>query len=73
MIKEVWRDTNGVVINIGPWDYRVEIDESEVEFVTNPIPAGATSAEEVVVIGWDGGLYAADDPRQSLIRSLHGS
>lgn len=64
MIKEVWRDTDGAVINIGPWDYRVETDDDGVEAATNPPPYGATCSDEEIVVGWDGGLYAADDPRK---------
>ncbi len=53
-IMTVIRDADGRVINIGPWD----------EIASGPLPAGATQADEAVVIGWDDGLYAADDPRR---------
>jgi hypothetical protein len=49
----VVRDAHGAPINIDAWD-----DQGGL----NPLPDGATSADETVVTGWDGGLYAADDP-----------
>ena len=64
---KVIRDINGTVINIGDWDYLIRIepmpDGSELEVVGNPYPEGATESEENVITGWDGGLYAEDDPR----------
>ena len=64
---KVIRDIDGKVINIGEWDYcySTEFGENgdEVFVATNPMPAGATESDEEVVTGWDGGLYAADDPR----------
>jgi hypothetical protein len=49
----VIRDTNGNVINIGPWD-----DKGGA----NPLPAGATQANEAVTTAPDGGLAAVSDP-----------
>jgi hypothetical protein len=49
----VIRDTNGNVINIGPWD-----DKGGV----NPLPAGATQSDESVVTAPDGGLAVSADP-----------
>lgn len=65
---KVIRDTDGAVINIGDWDYSVSVrvdaeTGSEISVVNNPLPEGATEHEEVVVTGWDGGLYVQDDPR----------
>ncbi len=34
-----------------------------IKVAMNPIPPGATVAEENVVEGWDGGLYVKGDPR----------
>lgn len=33
------------------------------QVVTNPMPEGATQAEEEVIEGYDGGLYVVGDPR----------
>ncbi len=30
----------------------------------NPLPDGAYEAEADIIEGWDGGLYASDDPRR---------
>jgi hypothetical protein len=57
---KIYRDKNGVCINIGDWDY--QIDETEKQH--NPLPVDATEDEAEVVTGWDGGLYLADDPRR---------
>lgn len=64
MIKTVWRDKDGKVINIGEWDYQIQSDGEGMMVFMNPAPLGATSKEEEVVYGWDGGLYVKDDPRQ---------
>lgn len=74
MKKLVIRDRDGAVINIGPWEYitvdvlETFIDESGNpaqrkvgERIANPIPDGATSAEEDVITTEDGGLAAATD------------
>jgi hypothetical protein len=68
MKKLVIRDRDGQVINIGPWEYGLRaverFDEGGVvieNVVTNPLPEGATSAEEEVVETADGGLAAAGD------------
>lgn len=65
MRKLVWRDTDGTVINIGPWDYAIRATvvegPDEADRVGNPLPPGATSALEEVVRRADGGWAAADD------------
>lgn len=64
---KVIRDKDGQVINIGPWDYCVIWEPGdngeEIQTVMNPLPEGATEADEEVVTGWDGGFYVAGDPR----------
>lgn len=62
----VIRDKNGTVINIGPWNYVEENitddDTGETTVIQhNPLPEGATSAEEEIVTLDDGGLAAASD------------
>ncbi|HIB0235175.1 TPA: hypothetical protein ACWSRY_004858 [Escherichia coli] len=62
-MMKVIRDKDGNVINIGEWDYMEEsIEDPETGDVTtvryNPLPAGATSADEEVVELPDGGLAA---------------
>jgi hypothetical protein len=52
MIKKVYRDANGLVINIGEWD-----DMGGAM----PLPAGATFADEEVVTTADGGQGCATD------------
>lgn len=61
----VFRNADGDVINIGPWDYMEvpEVNETngEVLFVVkNPLPGGSSSMEEDVVVRDDGGLAAAN-------------
>lgn len=68
MKKLVYRDPNGVVVNIGPWDLMEDEiedpDTGEVRTIQhNPIPDGVTNKSEEVIEGWDGGLYVKDDPR----------
>jgi len=65
MKKEiVIRDKDNKVINIGPWDY-MEIEsideETGVMLVKqqNPLPYGATSKEEEIIVLEDGGPSAA--------------
>lgn len=65
MIMTVYRDSNGKVINIGAWDYMEVsfIDDDGVGnsvWVSNPLPDGATSKEEEVVVRDNGGLAAAN-------------
>jgi len=67
---KVIRDMDGKPINIGEWDYVYVLelggDGEEVSVATNPLPPGATEADEEVIVGFDGGFYAADDPRAKL-------
>lgn len=58
----VTRDTEGRPINIGPWDYRVQPAANRQPVVTNPLPAGATQAEEEIIALADGGRWPAADP-----------
>lgn len=51
---KIYRDSQGKCINIGEWDYKDGL---------NPLPSDAIESDEEVVVGWDGGLYAHDDPR----------
>ncbi|MEO9347970.1 hypothetical protein [Acinetobacter radioresistens] len=60
MIKKVYRDKDGNVINIGEWDYIITCDEDNNEVINNPLPAGATFQDEEIVILDDGGLAAAE-------------
>jgi len=56
---KIYRDKNGVCINIGDWDY--DIDSAGEQ--RNPLPIDAIEDDAETVIGWDGGLYLADDPK----------
>lgn len=56
----VIRDKNGVCINIGPWNHMVSYDDDGNQYDANPLPEGATSAEEDIVTLPDGGLAAAE-------------
>lgn len=65
MISKVWRNQAGLVRNIGDWDEMPEYDETGTLIaVHNPLPQSYTVADEEVVEGFDGGLYAANDPRR---------
>lgn len=63
-MTKVIRDAGGRIINIGPWDYQETTTDDGGIIIGNPFPAGAAEADEVVVRGRDGGLYAATDPRK---------
>ena len=60
----VIRDKQGLVINIGDWDYMEEnlIDPKTGEVTStinhNPLPEGATISEENIITLPDGGLSA---------------
>ncbi len=56
----VIRDAGGKAINIGPWDYMSETAPDGSDVVLNPLPEGATSAEEDVFRLPDGGLSPLD-------------
>mgnify|MGYP000303596302 FL=1 len=56
MIKTVYRDSNGTVINIGDWDYMITLDENELEITNNPLPENVKVSEEEVDYAEDGGL-----------------
>ena len=60
---KIYRNAEGKCINIGDWDYQVEIVDG-VEITRNPFPEGATEHDAEVVTGYDGGLYLADDPKR---------
>lgn len=60
---KVYRNSKGVVRNIGEWDFLVGTDDDGNEFIRNPIPDTYTVSEEEVVTGWDDGLYVVGDPR----------
>ena len=55
-IMKVYRDANGTVINIGEWDLMVETLEGAEPIIHNPLPDGATYADEAVGERADGGL-----------------
>jgi hypothetical protein len=56
---KIYRDQNGICINIGDWDYQFDNENKP----RNPLPEGAVESDEEVIVGWDGGRYAHDDPR----------
>ena len=50
MMKQVWRDADGRVVNIGPWDYKIE------EQLPDPTPDGARAVDDGERVYWvDGG------------------
>lgn len=59
---KIYRDGEGKCINIGDWDYQVEIVRG-VETVRNPLPEAVYEDDTEIVVGWDGGRYTHDDPR----------
>ena len=56
---KMYRDNQGKCINIGDWNFMF----NEYEIAQNPLPNDAVESDEDVIIGWDGGFYAKDDPR----------
>lgn len=50
----VIRDSDGNVINIGDWDYRMTISDDGNKIALNPLPDGASSATESVNTYSDG-------------------
>lgn len=63
-VMKVIRDSNGVVINIGDWDYRrraiVDDLTCEVSILEeNPLPIGSTEVYEEVSINEDGSRTVA--------------
>jgi hypothetical protein len=73
---KIYRDANGVLINIGEWDYAYQEQtvlkpnadaggySVETEIVAkNPMPDGVLEDEAEIIEGWDGGLYLANDPK----------
>lgn len=66
-MQTVIKDTDGTIINIGPWDYQMvpvmEDGQQVGERALNPLPAGAYEAQVEITSGPDGGLYAATDYR----------
>jgi len=65
-LMTVWRNAKGELRNIGEWEYQLyQPDPESPEMIpANPMPEGYVSSQEEVVVGWDGGRYLADDPRQ---------
>ena len=59
---KIYCNAQGTCINIGEWDYKIEIVDG-VETINNPLPKGAIESDEEVIVGWDGGRYVHDDPR----------
>lgn len=62
-MMKVIRNADGVVINIGDWDFMYDMAEDGRLIANNPMPSGTTEQDEEVIVGWDGGLYALDDSR----------
>ena len=56
---KIYRDKNGICINIGEWNTQPDRNGN----ITNPLPKDVVESNEEVIVGWDGGLYAHDDPR----------
>jgi hypothetical protein len=61
---KIYRNAQGACINIGEWDYQIKVVDG-VETIYNPLPNDFVESNEEVVTGWDGGLYAHDDPRRN--------
>lgn len=55
---KVIRNAAGDVINIGDWNYQIYVDDDGANVITNPMPVGATEANEDVGTRFDGGLEA---------------
>lgn len=55
MKMKIYRDAAGAVLNIGEWAF-IECDGK----IANPIPPGATVADEDVETGSDGSRYVVD-------------
>lgn len=60
---KIYRNAQGTCINIGEWDYQIKVVDG-VETINNLLPEAAVESDEEVVVGWDGGLYAHNDPRR---------
>jgi hypothetical protein len=58
---KIIKDANGAIINIGEWQFG---HQDETGAWSNPMPDGAVEDTADIVEGWDGGLYASDDPRR---------
>ena len=56
---KVIKSADGVLLNIGDWDFEIDEDGQP----QNPMPFDAVETEEEVVVGYDGGLYLAEDVR----------
>ncbi|KQO78109.1 hypothetical protein ASF36_13825 [Methylobacterium sp. Leaf90] len=75
----VFRNAEGKIENVGPWDFMVSeaerLDEAGQvltdengnpimdQIIGNPMPEGLTEGEADIIEGPDGGLYEAGDPR----------
>jgi hypothetical protein len=55
-------DKNGMLINIGEWEEKIEDDGNGGLVVRNPLPEGAYKEDRDVIKGNDGGLYLQLDP-----------
>jgi len=67
-MTKIYRDIDGKCINIGEWDLKINLTLPEDERVMNPIPEGAYEDDAEIIIGWDGGLYLANDPNGNQVR-----
>lgn len=56
MVKRIYRDSNGNVINVGEWQRIDAVAEDGTVYQTNPIPSGTTFSDEEVEIRSDGSL-----------------
>lgn len=56
MVKRIYRDSSGAVINVGEWQYINAISEDGTVYQTNSIPAGATFSDEDVDVRPDGSI-----------------
>jgi hypothetical protein len=56
MVKRIYRDLSGVVINVGEWQYIHAIAEDRTVYVTNPIPSGSIISDEDVEVLPDGSV-----------------
>lgn len=55
---------NGVVINIGEWDYQIYMSEDGTEIIGNPMPEGAFFGDFDVVQNAAGQYVLPDDYRK---------
>ena len=62
---KIFRDSNGVIVNIGDWDYKLKEDyETGTMVKTNPLPDNYVEDDAEVAVDANGNFYVIENTQE---------